>query len=317
MRKTIDYIVIALKGAAMGAADVVPGVSGGTIAFISGIYEELLNSIKSIDGQALRLLVTLKLRRFWQKINGNFLFSLVAGVAVSIFSLAKLMTWLLGNYPILTWAFFFGLIVASTVMIGRTIPKWNVKIGVAALAGAIAAYWITTATPASTPDTWWFIILCGAIAVCAMILPGISGAFILLLLDKYQYMMEAVSNYRIGIILLFIAGAVIGLVSFSHLLSWFLKNYRFLTLAVLTGFLFGSLNKVWPWKISTSEYLDSHGVLQPLTQRNEWPDIYGKALDTDPQLLGACLCAVAGFLLITVVEYAGRRAGKNEPTTGS
>ncbi|MCC8019116.1 MAG: DUF368 domain-containing protein [Rikenellaceae bacterium] len=310
MRKGLDYIIIALKGAAMGAADVIPGVSGGTIAFISGIYEELINSIKSFDTHALRLLLGLKFGRFWKKVNGNFLFSLVAGIAFSIFSLAKVMTYLLEHHPVVTWAFFFGLIVASTVMISRDIKEWSWKSVTAFLAGAAAIVFISRATPATTPDTWWFVLLCGAVAVCAMILPGISGAFILLLMGKYRFMMEAVSNYHITTILIFVSGAVAGIISFSHLLSWLLNNYRNVTIALLSGILLGSLYKIWPWKEVLDWYADSHGALHPLLERNVLPAAYAQLSGGGSYLLGAIVAAAAGFALITVMERIGRTAAK-------
>ncbi len=204
--KNNKYPLLVLKGVAMGAADVIPGVSGGTIAFITGIYEELLCSIKNVDLRALKLLSTGKFRPFWSKINGRFLLAVVAGIGLSIFSLARLMTWLLAHHPILLWSFFFGLIIASTFLVARDVTKWNVVNILGTAGGAAAAYVITALSPASTPDAWWFIVLCGAIAICAMILPGISGSFILLLLGKYAFIMAAVGRFDIKIILLFAVG---------------------------------------------------------------------------------------------------------------
>ncbi|MDR1403607.1 MAG: DUF368 domain-containing protein [Tannerellaceae bacterium] len=247
-----DYGLIMLKGIGMGAADVVPGVSGGTIAFIAGIYEELLDSIKSIDGNSLKLLFTGKASAFWKAINGNFLLTLVSGIAISIFSLAKLITYLLENQPVLVWSFFFGLVLASTLFVSKDIKKWDWKTILSFAVGGVIAYYITVATPAKTPDGLWFIFLCGAIAICAMILPGISGSFILVLLGKYYHVMEAVKNLDIVIILVFICGATIGITSFSRLLSCLLRRLHDLTIAVLAGFMLGSLNKVWPWKAADS-----------------------------------------------------------------
>ena len=182
MKKNENYLLLILKGCAMGAADVVPGVSGGTIAFITGIYEKLINSIKSIDLEAIRLLFQLKTTSFWKKINGNFLLSVLCGIGISIFSLAKLMTYLLTHHPIETWSFFFGLIIASALLVSKEFKKLDIFTIISLVAGICAAYTITVLTPASTPQSWWFILLSGAIAICAMILPGISGAFILVLL---------------------------------------------------------------------------------------------------------------------------------------
>lgn len=301
--------MLVLKGCAMGAADVVPGVSGGTIAFITGIYEELINSIKSIDLQALKLLLTFKLAEFWKKINGTFLLSVGGGIAISIFSLAKLMTWLLVNHPIYIWSFFFGLIIISSVLVAKEIKKWDIFTIISLLAGAAAAYTITVMSPASTPNTWWFIILSGAIAICAMILPGISGAFILLLLGKYTYILTAVSNLDVGTILLFVVGAAAGIISFSHLLSWLLKNYHTLTVALLTGFMVGSLNKVWPWKHTLETYIDTHGVEQVLIETNVSPGKFAEITGSDPLIWQAIVMCVAGILLIGGIEYIGKKLG--------
>lgn len=307
MEKKRNYLLLILRGCAMGAADVVPGVSGGTIAFITGIYEELIDSIKGIDLQAVKLLLKLKFADFWKKVNGNFLLSVVLGIAISIFSLAKLMTWLLEHHPIYIWSFFFGLIIASSVLVAKEIKQWNIFTVIALIAGACAAYTITVMTPAETPDTWWFIILSGAIAICAMILPGISGAFILLLLGKYSYILGAVSSLNIGVILLFIVGAIAGIISFSHLLSWLLKNYHTLTVSLLTGFMIGSLNKVWPWKETIQTYIDSHGVEKALVETNISPLRFGELTQTDPHLWQAIVMCIAGFFLIWGIEAIGRK----------
>ncbi len=249
-RSLKDYVLIALKGAGMGAADVVPGVSGGTIAFIVGIYEELLDSIKSINLSSLKLLFTGKIAAFWKAINGNFLFSLVIGIAFSIFSLAKLITWLLANQPILVWAFFFGLVMASSWIVSKDVRSWNWKTILCFIAGAVVAYFITAATPVEQYDTLslWYVFLAAMIAICAMILPGISGSFVLVLLGGYKYVMEAVKNLDIVVILVFVCGAAIGITSFARLLSFALKRFHDITISILAGFMLGSLNKVWPWK---------------------------------------------------------------------
>lgn len=313
MKEKKNYLLLLLKGCAMGAADVVPGVSGGTIAFITGIYEELINSIKSIDLQALKLLLSFKMADFWKKINGTFLLSVVGGIAISIFSLAKLMTWLLAHHPIYIWSFFFGLIIASSVLVAKEIRKWDIFTVLALLAGGAIAYTITVMSPASTPDTWWFIILSGAIAICAMILPGISGAFILLLMGKYTYILTAVTQFNIPIILLFVFGAAAGIISFSHLLSWLLKNYHTLTVSLLTGFMVGSLNKVWPWKETLETYVDTHGVKQVLVETNVSPMKFETLTNSNALLWQAVMMCVVGFLLIWGIEYIGKKLkAKNE-----
>ena len=310
--KNNRYPLLTLKGVAMGAADVIPGVSGGTIAFITGIYEELLRSIKSIDLQAIKMLLTGKAPHFWRKINGNFLLAVGGGIALSIFSLARLMTWLLAHYPIPVWSFFFGLIIASTFLIAKDITKWNAVTVLGAVAGAVAAYLITALSPASTPDAWWFIVLSGAIAICAMILPGISGSFILLLLGKYQYIMAAVSELNLPVLLLFAVGALAGIISFSHLLTWLLQHRRNLTIALLTGFMVGSLNKIWPWKETLETYVDSHGALQPLQEANILPGKFAALTGADPLLGQALLFCAVGIGLIVLLETAGKRLAKRK-----
>lgn len=301
--KNRNYLLLLLKGCAMGAADVVPGVSGGTIAFITGIYEELINSIKSIDLKAIKLLFTLQFADFWKKINGNFLISVVGGIGISIFSLARLMTYLLHHHPIDIWSFFFGLIIASSVLVSKEIKKWDIFTIISLIAGGCIAYTITVLSPASTPETWWFIILSGAIAICAMILPGISGAFILLLMGKYAFIIGAVSSLNVKVLITFAIGAIAGIISFSHLLSWLLKNYHGLTIALLTGFMVGSLNKVWPWKQTIETYVDSHGVEQVLIEKNVLPGSF----NGDPLVLHAIIMCLVGFFLIWGIEKAGNK----------
>lgn len=307
------YALLALKGCAMGMADVVPGVSGGTIAFISGIYEELIASIRSVDLTALGLLSRLRFRELWRHINGNFLFSVLLGIAVAIFSLARLMTYLLAHHPIAIWSFFFGLIVASALLVSHEVKRWHAGPVVALLAGTLLAYWITVVSPAQTPDTWWFILLSGAVAICAMILPGISGAFILLLMGKYQFIMQAVGEFNIGVIALFAIGAVAGIISFSHLLSWLLRRYHDRTIALLMGFMLGSLNKVWPWKEVLETYTDSHGAVHSLVERNVLPGTFSDLTGMESQVWQAASLAVAGFLLIYLIERIGRRLSRRNP----
>ncbi len=297
-RTAKDYGMLILKGIGMGAADVVPGVSGGTIAFIVGIYEELINSIKSINMASLKLLFTGKVATFWKAINANFLLALVSGIAISIFSLARLITWLLETHPILIWSFFFGLVLASTWFVSKDIKQWNWKTVAFFVAGTVIAYFITVATPAETPTDLWFIFLCGAIAICAMILPGISGSFILVLLGKYFYVMEAVKTLDIVVILVFVCGAAIGITSFSRLLSYTLRNYFDVTIATLAGFMLGSLNKVWPWKETIETFVDSHGIVKPLVEANILPNAY---------VWQAVTLMIVGFFLVYFLE---RLSGK-------
>jgi len=298
MRSLKDYLFLWLKGIGMGASDVVPGVSGGTIAFITGIYEELINSIKSVDGEALSLVLKFKIRDFWIKINGNFLLAVFSGILISIFSLAHIIEYLLKNQPVYIWSFFFGLIVASVLYIIRDIKKWNVSIVISLLVGTALAYWITTITPAETSTSLWFIFLSGAIAICAMILPGISGSFILVLLGKYEYILSAVTEFKISVIATFAAGAIVGIISFSNLLSWLLKKFRYQTIALLAGFMGGSLNKIWPWKQTLESFTDRHGELQPLIQQNILPPDTSFSSEFYP----AIFIAISGFVVIFIIS---------------
>lgn len=301
-RKTKSYLLLTLKGMGMGAADVVPGVSGGTIAFIAGIYEELVNSIKSINLNALKLFFSGKFAAFWKAINGNFLLAVVLGIGISIFSLAKGLEYLLHHYPILVLSFFFGLILASAIYVGGSIKKWKAGTIIAGIAGVVVAYFITAISPAEANITWFFIFISGSIAICAMILPGISGSFILVLLGMYEFILGAVSDLNIPVLLVFIAGALIGIIAFSNLLSWLIKNYHNLTIATLTGFMIGSLNKVWPWKEVTETFIDRHNVVRPLTERNILPATYENLTGNQAWLTGALLLAIVGFGLIFAIE---------------
>jgi putative membrane protein len=301
-RTAKNYLLLILKGMGMGAADVVPGVSGGTIAFITGIYEELVFSIKSINLQAIKLFFSGKFAEFWKHINGTFLLSVVVGIGISVFSLAKLLEYLLNQFPILIWSFFFGLIIASAIYVARTIKKWNAGTVIAGVAGIVVAYFITVISPAEANTTWWFIFLSGSIAICAMILPGISGSFILVLLGMYKFILSAVGNLELAIILTFLAGAAVGIIAFSNILSWFLKHFHNLTIAVLSGFMVGSLNKVWPWKEVTETFIDRHGETRPLVEQNVLPGTYEQVTGSEAWLLGAIVMAVAGFAIIFVIE---------------
>lgn len=304
MRRFIDYITIAIKGACMGAADVIPGVSGGTIAFIMGIYDEFVGSIAAINAEAVRLLFKGQIRQFWKHINGNFLIALVAGIGVSVVALAGLMQYLLSNHPIQTWAFFFGLIVASSLFILRGISGWKLREGLFLVFGIILGVVICTLSPTQTPDALWFIFLSGAIAICAMILPGISGSFILLILGKYEFIMRSISELASGvdfgknlmIIGIFLIGACVGILAFSKFLHWLLARWNKETLIVLAGFIIGSLVKVWPW--SNTEAIKAS---QSLT---------GDASMIDPQIGSAIIFAVIGFCMVTGIELIGKFINK-------
>jgi putative membrane protein len=297
-RSPIQYGLLTLKGIAMGAADVVPGVSGGTIAFISGIYEELIDSINNINLGALKVWKNAGFKSFWNHINGTFFVFLFAGIAISIVSLAKIVSHLLEVHPVLIWSFFFGLIIASVWLIAKSIEKWSpTSIGMMVL-GALVAYYITTINSVASVDASWYVLLSGAIAICAMILPGVSGAFILLLLGSYDKVLGAITDKNLVIIGLFGAGCVIGLLSFARILKYLFSKFKNLTIAVLAGFMVGSLNKVWPWKETVSTRVNSHGEIVPFIQDNVLPGDFSG----DAQLMYAILLAGIGFLLIFILE---------------
>lgn len=299
MRKLKDYAIIGLKGMAMGAADVVPGVSGGTIAFISGIYEELLGSISNINLQLLKTLKNEGLKEAWKQLNGNFLLALFTGIFISIISLAKAIKYLLENEPILLWSFFFGLVLASIIYIAKQIKKWDILSFVLLLLSAFLAYYVTTLNPlVDENSSLLFLFLAGAIAICAMILPGISGAFILVLLGAYKPILTAVDERDIKTIAMVGLGAIVGLLSFSKVLKWLFANYKNYTLVVLTGFIIGSLNKIWPWKQTLTYRVNSHGIKVPFNEKSISPFAY----DGDSQLLLAIVLAIVGFVLILVME---------------
>lgn len=337
MRKLKDYLLVSVKGACMGAADVIPGVSGGTIAFIMGIYDEFVGSIARIDSEAVKLLLKGRLRDFWKHINGSFLLALVAGIGVSVVVLAGLMQMLLSDFPIQTWAFFFGLIVASSIFILRGISGWKVRDGLLLVLGCVLGVVVCTLSPTKTPDALWFIFLSGATAICAMILPGISGSFILLILGKYQYIMGCISGLvageNIGANLLtlavFLVGAVVGIISFSKFLHWLLARWNKETLIVLAGFIIGSLVKVWPWSnmeaIVCSQFPEvaalaeaagemaatSGGIQAAGTMVTDAEAALETAVATyapmaDPHIWSAVIFALTGFCLVTGIEIAGK-----------
>ena len=318
MKKITDYIMVAVKGACMGAADVIPGVSGGTIAFITGIYDQLIGSINSINGTALKLFFSGKFKEFWKHINGSFLVSLFCGILVSVLSLAGLMQYLLEHHPIQTWAFFFGLIVASSIFILRGIQGWNMKSAMFPVLGVVLGIVVCTLSPTQTPDALWFIFLSGAIAICAMILPGISGSFILLILGKYKYIMGAITGLTTGaavgeslvILCVFAVGAVCGILAFSRLLHWLLARFNKETLMVLAGFIIGSLVKVWPWSnmeaIVISQFPEIADMAAATQQAIPAEVLADYIPQVDMQIGSAILFALIGFCLVTGIEILGK-----------
>lgn len=347
MKGLKKYLGVSIKGACMGAADVIPGVSGGTIAFITGIYDEFVGSIASINMEAVRLLLKGRLKDFWKQINGNFLLSLILGIGISVISLAGLMQMLLRDFPIQTWAFFFGLIVASSIFILRGISGWKWRDGAFLVFGCILGAVVCTLSPTKTPDALWFIFLSGAIAICAMILPGISGSFILLILGKYQYIMQCITSCvtNVGalwgssgadsgvfwssacVLVVFLVGAVVGILAFSKFLHWLLARWNKETLIVLAGFIIGSLVKVWPWSNTEAIVCSQFPEVAKLGTAAEsiasnpsfWNQeeiigaqkIFEEAVANhssmiDPQIWSAVLFALIGFFLVTGIEAVGK-----------
>jgi putative membrane protein len=322
MRKNFpDYLIITLKGIAMGAADVVPGVSGGTIAFISGIYQELIDSINGINLSLLKTLKKEGLKATWKQANASFLFSLIIGIGISVLTFSKIITHLLTSEPIMVWSFFFGLIIASILLIWKQITKWEIVSIVALILGVILTYYITIARPVSSPDSYPYLFLSGFIAIIAMILPGISGAFILLLMGSYETVIGTINQFREGITQMnmqllstammklgvFAMGAIIGLKSFSKILHWMFERHKNTTLALLIGFMIGSLNKVWPWKEVLETRTNSHGETVPFLEKSILPQDF----NGDAQVLTSILLAFFGFLLIYGMEKIATRIAKN------
>lgn len=302
-RRFIDYLIISLKGIAMGAADAVPGVSGGTIAFISGIYEELVSTISNINGALFKTLFKDGIVSFWKQANGNFVLALMIGIVASFVSFMRLAKYLLEHHPVLIWSFFFGLIIASIYFIGKQITKWNVLVIFTLILGTALAYYITSLPVLSGNRGEYFLFFAGAIAICAMILPGISGSFILIILGAYKTLSDALHDFDIKKILIFASGALIGLLSFSHILKWLFKRFHNVTLALLTGFVLGSLNKVWPWKKTLSWHTNSKGETSPLIQESVSPFSF----EGDSQLTFAIGLMVIGFASIFILEKIGSK----------
>ncbi|MCK8481479.1 DUF368 domain-containing protein [Psychroserpens algicola] len=327
-RQFKDYIILSLKGVAMGAADAVPGVSGGTIALISGIYEELITTIGNVN---LSLFTTLRkegFKAFWNQLNGNFLLALLSGIGISFILFMRIAKYLLEQHPILIWSFFFGLIIASIYFVGKQIKTWNIASIISVVLGTVIAYYISTLPSLAANNSPYFLLIAGAIAICAMILPGISGSFILVILGAYKTLSDALHDFDVKKIAIFMTGAVIGLLSFSRILKWLFKNYYNTTLALLTGFIIGSLNKVWPWK-KTISVLDSNSgdivdfisisdlgnlsiyqkgindfeTYKTVVEKSIWPSAYSG----DSQTWAAIALMIFGFLTIFILEKIGNK----------
>ena len=309
-RSKLEYVVLYLKGFAMGMADLIPGVSGGTIAFISGIYEHLLEAISSVNQEFFQKLLSFQIKEALCSIRLRFLIPLFAGILSAMFSLARLMHYLMEEHTVHTWSLFFGLIGASIIILGKQLPELkSLKIIASILAGAVIAYITVSLIPVDTPETWWFIILCGVISISAMILPGISGSFLLLILGKYAYITGAVKNPfapgALEIMILFVIGAGTGLLGFSKILNWCFKHYHNITMALLTGFLLGSMKKVWPWK-EVTESVVIRGKVKVLQEANILPPSY------NGHFWIAIALMIVGLGLVLILEhYSSDRPSKS------
>lgn len=325
-------ILLFLKGMAMGAADVVPGVSGGTMAFITNIYEEFIEALRNIDLTAIKMLFKGQWKALVEKINLAFLMILLAGILTAAFTLAKLVLFFLENYPIWIWSFFFGLILASSLVVSKKVRQWGYTTVLFVIIGTVIAYFVTESSIIQMPDTPFYIFLAGVISIMAMILPGISGSFLLVILNKYELIIKAMSsfgdfvknglpallqgqwntvktafsNVDFMVMVFFYIGTLTGLLSFSKVLSWLFRKYHDLTVAVLTGFLLGSLNKVWPWKVTISYYTDRHGEKKPLEQDNVLPTSF------DSEVFIALGLMVIGFFLVYAIGQASNESNEND-----
>jgi len=287
----------------MGAANVIPGVSGGTMALILGIYEELINAIRSINLKFVRLVTQLNIKEALSSVSWPFLLPIGLGVLLATLSLAEVLSWLLDRYPVIVWSFFFGLIISSVITVSRVIKQWRILTIVAIVVGTITAYGLFGVIPVSTPNAPWFIFVSGFIAICAMILPGISGAYILVLLGKYHYILKALNNKDFFTLFIIGAGALVGLISFAQILGWLLKKYHDLTMAILIGLMCGSLRKIWPWKETVTTFIDSHGNEIPSLQSNIIPPSFTIEVGF------ALLFMLIGILVIWGLDLWARKNG--------
>lgn len=313
MKSPLEWVVLFLKGALMGAADIVPGVSGGTVAFITGIYQRLLHAISSVSWSLVAVLRQEGWRAAWQALDGTFLTVLAMGVVASIVSLAKGISWLLKSYPEPLWAFFFGLILASAWFLFRGLlyarhANW-LKLGAVMLVGVIFALLLTEIAPVEMDPQPVVLFFAGAIAICAMILPGISGSFMLLLMGLYGPVLEAIKSFELGVLAVFAAGCLVGLLSFARLLNWLFNRFHYEVVACLVGVMIGSLNKVWPWKETLTVRINSHGESVPLLQSNLLPMDYLTVTGQEPRM---GLAIVLMLLGVTVVLGLGKLAQMNE-----
>lgn len=294
----------------MGAADIVPGVSGGSIALIAGIYQHLLDSINSFNLENILLLKSFEFKSFYTKVNGSFLLSLLLGILTSVFALSKVITFLMNNHPIPLWSFFCGLILVSAFLILKDIKKWHLGVVIAVIIGTAIAWWVTNLPPTTSPDAHWFTFVAGAIAICAMILPGISGSFILLILGKYEPILKAVSDKDIFTLALFASGCVVGILAFSRVVSFLLRKFHSATIGLLSGFMLGSVNELWPWKIVSAWRTSSSGEQKPFLTENIFPSDYLAQAGQAPQLGSAIIAFLVGIGLVLLIERLASKLQK-------
>jgi len=299
----LNHIIYALKGMGMGAANVIPGVSGGTVALITGVFERIINAIKSFDGKAINLFFKGRFKELLAHVDFFFLLALGGGMIISIVNLARILKFLFATYPIFIWAFFFGLILASIYYVGKTITKWSLSVVVSFIFGSAIAVWITFMNPATQNDSFLYLMVCGVVAVCCMILPGLSGSFVLILMGNYELVMiDAVNEGNISVLGPVVLGGVIGIITLSHLLSWVYKRFKDQTISTLTGFILGSLSILWPWKNEIHK-MDEVGNL--LLKDGE-PIVQGYDLfiphSLNSEVVIAIFLAIAGYLVIALME---------------
>lgn len=312
-RSILEYLGLTARGVCMGAADIVPGVSGGTMAFILGIYEELIDAIRTLGRpHFLEAVFKFRIKDVLKILNWEFLLAVATGIFIAIITLSHALESLLVNQPVFLWSFFFGLVLASVLVVSKRVKRWSAQLVVALLLGAAGAYLLVGLVPVQTPNDWWFLIISGAVASCALILPGVSGAFLLVLLGKYQYVLGSVNDLRAGdfaaaVPLILVAiGAVVGLVTFTQILGWLFKKYHDITVAVLIGLMVGSLRKIWPWKVdldwlrdATGQFvLDSEGQKLAIEQANIWPDLSSSAAMTEFGIAAVLMLAGIGAILL-------------------
>ena len=307
MRTSTSNIALFLKGLAMGAADVVPGVSGGTVAFITGIYFELVSTIKSLDITAVRLLRSEGIGAAWRHINGNFITVLLAGILTSVFSLAQIMHYLLITHGVPLWSFFSGLIIGSVILLLRQTPPTTISKKLLFVLGILVAYGISVSPSVVLEGTVISMFFAGAIALCAMILPGISGSFILVLLGLYPVFIGAIAHLQVDILLAFAMGGIIGLMLFSRFLSWLLSRFQTSVIAVMCGFLVGSLSIIWPWKNTFPERINDDGKALVTVTENLFPSQFFEVTGQDPQTLLCLFVFLIGFAMVLSVEFLNKR----------